>query len=188
MDEKKRIGSLLTKIREENNLSKSFIASKSRIGLDIIEKIENNDQEYLSKNFLARSFVYNYARHINADLEEVLEVFDSEYGNDRIENVAVIKKFEGKRGFMFSHKFIYVIPISILALIFIMIMPSFKKVNFLDFFNPKEEKTPKREIDLLFDLKEDMYINDKYDYASEFIFGKDNPFNIDLSELEKPLW
>ena len=80
MEENISIGTLLKGQREAKNISLEDIAQKTKININILKSLEQNDLEKLPNRTYVRGFVTNYARAVGLDVEEAKSTLDRSYG------------------------------------------------------------------------------------------------------------
>lgn len=69
------LGFELKQLRLQKNLSLEQISEATKINIKYLEKIENNDFEFMPRIYV-RSFIKSYLRTLNVDEKKFLEVFD----------------------------------------------------------------------------------------------------------------
>lgn len=69
------LGFELKQLRLQKNLSLEQISEATKINIKYLEKIENNDFEFMPRIYV-RSFIKSYLRTLNVNEKEFLEVFD----------------------------------------------------------------------------------------------------------------
>ena len=79
----KKTGEILKTRREERKLSLEQIHRALKINLKILKAIESGDLESLPSRSFLRGFVQSYARFLNLEVSQVLEVYQSEMGSAR---------------------------------------------------------------------------------------------------------
>ena len=68
-------GSRIKKAREERGLSLRAIATRTKIGLAVLEGLERNDLSLLPNGIFGRGFVRAYAKEVGLDPDQTIKVF-----------------------------------------------------------------------------------------------------------------
>lgn len=70
------LGKYLKELREDKGLSQTDVFNKARIREEVLEKIEQNKLSDLGNYGFVKALVYNYARFLDADLDQVMTEFN----------------------------------------------------------------------------------------------------------------
>lgn len=73
------LGSYLRQMREEKDLTLEEVSTKTRISVQYLLWLENDQFEKFPSPVYARSFLKTYARYLKVDPEVILEEFDSKH-------------------------------------------------------------------------------------------------------------
>lgn len=80
-----KLGELLKSEREKRELSLHEIGMALKINPKILTAIEDGDSQNLPAKTFLRGFVKSYAQYLRLDLNEVMQLFQQEYGTTRVE-------------------------------------------------------------------------------------------------------
>ncbi len=178
------VGELLVQYRESVGKSLEEVALATRISLDILKKIESDDQDYYQKGTLARNFVYTYARVIGADTRKILDAFDENFSGEKKVKRS-LGDFDNSKSFWSSKWFLYGLPIA--AVICLMLAATgYIHSNFqVDPMLGSKSKVKAEERRSCQAKLEDeqiaVWLADSTDYVGEYILSKDNPMNVKLN-------
>lgn len=81
----KKVGELLRSEREKKGLSLHEIGLSLKINPKILKAIEDGDTTQLPAKTFLRGFIRSYAQYLKLNVEEVLELFSSEFGTTKPE-------------------------------------------------------------------------------------------------------
>lgn len=81
----KKVGELLRTEREKKGLSLHEIGLSLKINPKILKAIEDGDTTQLPAKTFLRGFIRSYAQYLKLNVEEVLELFSSEFGTTKPE-------------------------------------------------------------------------------------------------------
>lgn len=81
----KKVGELLRTEREKKGLSLHEIGLSLKINPKILKAIEDGDTTQLPAKTFLRGFIRSYAQYLKLNVEEVLEIFSSEFGTTKPE-------------------------------------------------------------------------------------------------------
>jgi cytoskeleton protein RodZ len=79
MEQNNTIGTLLKKCREENNISIEDIAQKTKININILKALEEDDLHNLPNKTYVRGFVSNYAKTVGLDVNDARNSLENTY-------------------------------------------------------------------------------------------------------------
>lgn len=79
MEKKASIGSLLKEARVARDLSLNDVSDKTKINLNILKQLENDDLTSLPNKTYVKGFVKNYARTLGVDINEALDELENTY-------------------------------------------------------------------------------------------------------------
>ena len=83
MDNFESIGKILQQKREQKNISLDLVAQKTKININILKHLENDELDKLPNKTYVRGFVSNYARTIGWDQNEAKQALAQTYSNLR---------------------------------------------------------------------------------------------------------
>jgi cytoskeletal protein RodZ len=83
IDDGLTVGQYLKKRREEKEVSLKHVAEITRIGVPYLQALERDEFHRLPGECFARGFLWNYARVIEVDPDEVMAAYRSQTGADR---------------------------------------------------------------------------------------------------------
>ena len=81
MDNFESIGKILQQKREQKNISLDLVAQKTKININILKHLENDELDKLPNKTYVRGFVSNYARTIGWDQSEAKQALAQTYAN-----------------------------------------------------------------------------------------------------------
>ncbi|MCO4754825.1 MAG: helix-turn-helix domain-containing protein, partial [Bacteriovoracaceae bacterium] len=73
------IGKLLKEVRKEKNISLDDVANKTKININILKALENEDVDSLPNKTYVKGFVKNYAKTVGLDSNVAIEAFENLY-------------------------------------------------------------------------------------------------------------
>ena len=79
MEQNNTIGTLLKKCREKNNISIEDIAQKTKININILKALEEDDLHNLPNKTYVRGFVSNYAKTVGLDVNDARNSLENTY-------------------------------------------------------------------------------------------------------------
>lgn len=82
MEKDNTIGRLLRTSREKKNLSINQVAAKTKINLNVLKHLENDEFDKLPNITYVRGFVKNYAKTVGLDPVEAKRLLDEAYNQD----------------------------------------------------------------------------------------------------------
>ncbi|MEX0799394.1 MAG: RodZ domain-containing protein [Bacteriovoracaceae bacterium] len=88
MDQNLTIGRLLKKTRESKSISLEDVANKTKININILKSLENDDFKALPNKTYVKGFVKNYAKTVGLDDDEAMEAFENAYKDTEGPNTA----------------------------------------------------------------------------------------------------
>ena len=83
IDDGLTVGQYLKKRREEKEVSLKHVAEITRIGVPYLQALERDEFHRLPGECFARGFLWNYARVIEVDPDEVMAAYRSQTGANR---------------------------------------------------------------------------------------------------------
>lgn len=78
----KTVGEILKNARTKKDISKKEIAKKTKINLEYIKALEDNDFKNLPESAFVKGFIRNYANVVDLNPEQALAVFRRDYDQD----------------------------------------------------------------------------------------------------------
>ena len=79
MEESNTIGTLLRAQRETQNISIQEVAQKTKININILKSLENDDLKNLPNKTYVKGFVRNYAKTIGLDVNDASNALENTY-------------------------------------------------------------------------------------------------------------
>lgn len=79
MDKTNTIGELLIDARNKRDVSLEEIANRTKININILRSLENNELDKLPNKTYVKGFVQNYAREVGLDVEQTVDTLNATY-------------------------------------------------------------------------------------------------------------
>ncbi|RLC54156.1 MAG: hypothetical protein DRH79_01485 [Candidatus Cloacimonadota bacterium] len=193
------IGSYLKSLREQKKMTLEEISEMTRIKVRLLEEIENDIFSNLGGVGYAKAMIINYAKHLGADEEKILSIFNEKFSQRPI-HISREKSIEEKKYVLPSNFFAMILLVAVIIVLTVLIIylynndilswPPFNKVDRdkievkKEVFNPDTELNKlEEEAAEILDEKKDAGLNkqalhDTTDYLNELMFkDKESPLN-----------
>jgi len=189
------IGSYLKSLREQKKMTLEEISELTRIKVRLLDEIENDIFSNLGGVGYAKAMIINYARHLQADEEKIISIFNEKFSQKPI-HISRDKSIEEKKFVLPSNFFAIILLVAVIITLTILVIylynngilswPPFQRVE-------KEKIEVKEEVfetsSELQELEEELLpeetselnkqaLHDTTDYLNELMFkDKESPLN-----------
>lgn len=189
------IGAYLKSLREQKKMTLEQISEITRIKVRLLDEIENDVFSNLGGVGYAKAMIINYAKHMNADEEKIMAIFNEKF-SQKPSHISREKSIEEKRLVLPANFFAILLLIAVIITLTVLVVylynndilswPPFIKAE-KDKIEIKEEIfTPETELN---DLEEEAAtgeasginkhaLHDTTDYLNDLMFkDKKSPLN-----------
>ena len=135
------LGERLKRGREEKNISLDDVVQATKINKGILTAIENDQSEFLPPTVFIRGFICNYARYVGLDEKELLDLYNQTGAGNKADTTP--EELKGRKKITFSARYIFLILVVILAIIF-GYQYFFKNSENKPRFTPQIENSPEK--------------------------------------------
>src|ERR1700733_16024802 len=85
----KELGLLLKQKREEKKVTLEEVSLATKIGVRILQALEDGDLEKLPPKAFVRGFIQSYAKYLNLDVKEILAKFQESVGTTNPKSIPI---------------------------------------------------------------------------------------------------
>jgi cytoskeletal protein RodZ len=189
------IGSYLKSLREQKKMTLEHISEITRIKVRLLEEIENDIFSNLGGVGYAKAMIINYARHMNADEEKIMSIFNEKFSQKPI-HISREKSIEEKKYVLPTNFFAMILLVAVIIVLTALVIylynndilswPPFKKIDRNKIEVKEEVFNPDTELN---ELEEEVAeeetvslnkqaLHDTTDYLNELMFkDKKSPLN-----------